>query len=166
MCIYLWLIWEVCIVFLIILLVVVVQSPSRVPLFVTPTDCSMQGLLSLTISRSLPEFMSIASVIPSSHLILSCPLFLLPSVFPSIKDFSVSQLFASDDQILEFQLQHQSFQSVFRIDFPQDWLIWSPCCPRDSQESSPTPQLKGINSSALSFLYSPALTSICDYWKN
>ena len=40
-------------------------------------------------------------------------------------------------KVLEFQLQHQSFQWVFRIDFPQDWLVWSPCCPRDSQESSP-----------------------------
>ena len=38
-------------------------------------------------------------------------------------------------QILEFQLQHQSFHWVFRVDFPEDWLVWSPCCPRDSQES-------------------------------
>ena len=45
-------------------------------------------------------------------------------------------------------------------------LVGSPCSPRDSQESSPTPQFKRINSSALSFLYSPTLTSIQDYWKN
>ena len=45
-------------------------------------------------------------------------------------------------------------------------LVGSPCSPRDSQESSPTPQLKIINSSMLSFLYSPTLTSIHDYWKN
>ena len=49
-------------------------------------------------------------------------------------------------KILEFQLQHQSFQWVFRVDFPWDWLVWSPCFPRDSQESSPAPQFKGINS--------------------
>ena len=45
-------------------------------------------------------------------------------------------------------------------------MVGSPCCPRDSQESSPTPQFKSINSSALSFLYSPTLASIHDYWKN
>ena len=45
-------------------------------------------------------------------------------------------------------------------------MVWSPCCPRDSQESSPTPQFKNINSLALSFLYSPTLKSIHDYWKN
>ena len=50
--------------------------------------------------------------------------------------------------------------------FLSDWLVGSPCSPRDSQESSPTPQFKNINSSAFSFLYSPTLTSIRDYCKN
>ena len=50
--------------------------------------------------------------------------------------------------------------------FPLGWLVGSPCCPRDSQESSPTPQFKSINASVLSFLYGPTLTSIHDYWKN
>ena len=67
---------------------------------------------------------------------------------------------------LELQLQHPSFQWIFRTDFLLDWLIGSPCSPRDSQESSPTPQFKSINSSMLSFLYSPTLTSIHNYWKN
>ena len=49
--------------------------------------------------------------------------------------------------------------------FPLDWLVESPYSPSDSQESSPTPQFKSINSLALSFLYSPTLTSIYDYWK-
>ena len=69
-------------------------------------------------------------------------------------------------KVLEFQLQHQSFQWIFRTDFLQDWLVWSPCSPGDSQESSPTPQFKSTNSLALSFLYSPTLTSIRDYWKS
>ena len=69
-------------------------------------------------------------------------------------------------KILEFQLQHQSFQRTFRADFLSDGLVGSACSPRDSQESSPTPQLKSVNSSALSFLYSPTLKSIHDYWKN
>ena len=47
-----------------------------------------------------------------------------------------------------------------------DWLVCSLCCPRDSQESSPTPQFKGIDSSELSLVYGPTLTSIYDYWKN
>ena len=54
---------------------------------------------------------------------------------------------------------------IFRTDLLQDGLVGSPCYPRDSQECSPTPQFKSINSLALSFLYSPSLTSIHDYWK-
>ena len=69
-------------------------------------------------------------------------------------------------KILEFQLQHESFQCIFRVDFLYDELVVSPCSPRDSQESSPTWQFKSINSSVLGFLYSPTLTSIHDYWKN
>ena len=66
---------------------------------------------------------------------------------------------------LELQLQHQSFQWIFRVDFLWDWLVWSPCGPRDSQESSPTPQFKSINSSAVCLLYGPTLTSMYDYRK-
>ena len=69
-------------------------------------------------------------------------------------------------EVLEFHLQQQAFQWIFRTDFLQDWLVWSPCSPRDSQESSPTPQFKSINSSVLSFFYGPAVTSIRDYWEN
>ena len=69
-------------------------------------------------------------------------------------------------KVLELQLQHQFFQWIFRTDFLYDWLVWSPCSPRDSQEFSPTPQFKSINSLVLSFLYSPTLTSMHDYWKN
>ena len=63
------------------------------------------------------------------------------------------------------QLQNQSFQWIFRTDFLYHWLVWSPCSPRESQESTPTPEFKSINSLALSFLCSPTLTSIHDYWK-
>ena len=69
-------------------------------------------------------------------------------------------------KVLEFQLQHHSFQRNPRVDLLQNGLVGSPCSPRDSQESSPTPQFKSINSSTFSFLYSPALTSIHDHWKN
>ena len=63
-------------------------SPSPVRLFATPRTAARQASLSLTISQSLPTFMYIASMMPSSHLILWCPLLLLPSIFPSIRDFS------------------------------------------------------------------------------
>ena len=53
-------------------------------------------------------------------------------------------------KVLELQLQHQSFQWIFRIDFLKDWLVWSLCYSRDSQESSPASQFKSINSLALS----------------
>ena len=69
-------------------------------------------------------------------------------------------------KVLEFQLQHQSFQWLFRTDFLWDGLVGSSCSPRDSQESSQTPQFKSINSSALSSLHSPTLTSMHDHWKN
>ena len=69
-------------------------------------------------------------------------------------------------KVLEFQLQHQSFQWTPRTDLLQDGLVRSPCCPRDSQESSPTPQFKSINFSVLHFLHSLTLISIHDHWKN
>ena len=69
-------------------MLVVFQLPSCVWLFVTPWTAELQASLSLTISQSLPKFMSIASVMQSNHLILWCPLFLLPSIFSSIRDFS------------------------------------------------------------------------------
>ena len=73
-------------------------------------------------------------------------------------------------KVLEVQLQHQSFQWVFLahwglISFRIDWFL-SPCCPRDSQESSPALKFESIKSLALSLLYGPTCTSIHDYWKN
>ena len=64
-----------------------VQSLSHVWLFAIPWTAAHQASLSNTNSRSLPELMSIASVMPSSHLILCCPLLLTPSIFPSIRVF-------------------------------------------------------------------------------
>ena len=67
-------------------------------------------------------------------------------------------------KLLEFQLQHQSFQWTSRIDFLWDGMAGPPCSPRDAQQSSPPPQFKSINSSVLSFLYTPTPTSKHDYW--
>ena len=69
-------------------------------------------------------------------------------------------------KVLELQLQHQSFQRIFRVDFLSDWLVWSPGSPRGSQESSPAPQFEIINSSVLSLHYKQTLTFVHVYWKN
>ena len=121
--------------------------PSPTP-EVCPNSCLLSQWCHPTISSSVVPFSS------------SC----LQS-FPASGSYWVS-CSHQGAKVLEFQLQPQSFQWIFRIDFLKDWLVWSPCSPRDSQESSPTSQFKNINSLVLSFLYSPTLTSICDYWKN
>ena len=142
-----------------------VQSLSRVWLFVTPWTTARQASLSITNSQSLFN---------------SCPLsrWRHPTISsllsPSPPAFSLSQhqcLFKwvsslhQVAKVLVFQ-QHQSFQRTFRTDFLWNGLVGSPCSPRDSEETSLTPRFKSINSSALSFLYSPTFTSIHDYWKN
>ena len=85
--------------------------------------------------------------------------------FPASGSFPMSQFFSSGGQSIEVPAS----ASVLPMNI-QDWfplgLVGSPCCPRDFQESSPTPQFKNINSLALSFLHSPTLTSIHNYWKN
>ena len=144
-------------------LVLVVQSLSHVWLFVTPGTAAHQASLSF-ISRSLLKLMSIKSVMPSNHLILCRPLLLLPSVFPSMRVFS-NESALQVAKVLAFQLQHQSFQWIFKIDLLQYWLVWSPCL-RDSQDSSLSPQFKSINYLVFSLLYGPPCTSIHDYWKN
>ena len=137
-----------------------VQLLSRVRLFVTPWTEARQASLSITNSRSLPKLMSIESVMPSNHLILCRPLLLPPSIFSSIRVFS-------NKSVLCIRWpKYWSFSFRIRTDLLQDGLVGSRCSPRDSQESSPTPQFKSINFLVLSFLYSPTLTSIHDYWKN
>ena len=86
-------------------------------------------------------------------------------VSPASGSFQISSLHQVA-KLLEFHVQHQYFQGTFRTDFLYDGLFESPLSPRNSQKSSPAPQFKSINSSALSFLYSPTLTSIHDHWKN
>ena len=137
------------------------------PTLCNPMDCSTRGL---PVHHQFPGFTQthahwVSDAIQPSH----------PLSSPSTPAFNLSQhegLFkwvSSSHQVakvMEFQLQHQSFQWIFRTDFLQDGLVWSPCSPRDSQESSPTPQFKSISPSALSPLYSPTLTPTYEHWKN
>ena len=99
-------------------LVVVIQSLSHVRLFVTPWTVACQASLSFTVFQSLLKLVSIESMMPSNHLILCHPLLLLPSIFPSIRVFSNESTSSHQvAKVLEFQLQHRSFQWIFRIDF-------------------------------------------------
>ena len=91
-----------------------VQLLSHVQHFETPWTAVHQASLSIINSWSLLKLMSIEAVMPSNHLILCHPLLLLPSIFPSIRSFQMSQFFASAAKILE--LQYQSFQGIFRTD--------------------------------------------------
>ena len=114
-------------------------------------DHSTPGLLVITNSLCALKLMSIESVIPSSHLILGHPLLLLPQSLPASKSFPMSQLFAWGGQSIGVSASVSVLQWTPRTDFLYDGLAESPCSPRDSQESSPTPQFKSISYSALSF---------------
>ena len=137
-------------------------------LFVTPWTVAPQASLSFTISQSLLKHMSIKSVMQSKQLILCCPLLLLASIFSNIRVFSnESALRIRWPKYWSFSFSiSPSNEYSGLMSFRIDWFESSQSSPRDSQESSPTPQFKSINFSALSYHYSPALTSIHDQWKN
>ena len=130
-------------------------------------ECSTQGL---PVHQQLPEFTQthihqVSDANQPSH----------PLSSPFSSTFNLSQhqgLFQWVNfshevaKVLEFQPQHQSFQWTPWTGLLQNGLVGSPCSLRDSQESSATPQFKSISSSVLSFLYSPTLISIHDYWEN
>ena len=118
----------------------------------TPRVCSNSCLFSQWCHPSISS-----SVIPFPSCLQS---FLASGSFP------MGQFFASGGQSTGVSALDHSFQRNPRADLLQNGLVGSPCSPRDSQESSPTPQFKSINSSVLSFLYGPTLISIHDYWKN
>ena len=146
--------------------VVVVQSLSCVQLFAIPWTAAHQAPLSFTVSQSLLELMSIESVMPSNHLILCRSLLLLPHVFPSTRVFpSESALQIRWPKYWSFSFSIiPSKEYPGLISFRMDWLDL--LAVQGTHESSPTPQFKSINSLALSFLYSPALTCIHDSRKN
>ena len=129
----------------------------------TTWTTASQAPLSSTISWNLLRFMSIESVMLSNHLILCHPLLLLPSIFPNIMVFSnESALRIRWPKYWSFSFNISPSNEHLRlISFKMDWLDLLAV-----QGTSPTPQFKSINSSALSFLHSPTLTSIHDHKKN
>ena len=108
----------------------------------TPWIAARQVSLSITNSRSSLGLTSIESVIPSSHLILCHPLLLLSPIPPSIRVFSnESTLHMRRPKYWSFSFSIIPSKNP-RADLLQDGLVGFPCSPRDSQESSPTPQFK------------------------
>ena len=89
-----------------------------------------------------------------------------PQSLPASRSFPMSQLFTWGGQSIGVSALASVLPMNIQDWFLLDWLVGSPCSPRDYQESSPTPQFKSINSSVLSFLHSTTLTSIHDHWKN
>ena len=131
-----------------------VHSLSRVRLFVTPWTAAHQAFLSITNSQSLLKLTCIKSVTPSNHLVLCRPFLLLPSIFPSIRVFSNESALCirwPKYWCFSFSVSPSNEYSGL-ISFRIDWFDLLAV-----QESSPTPQFKSINSSVLSFLYSPTL---------
>ena len=143
-----------------------VQSLSRVRLFATPWIAAHQASLSITNSWSSPKLLSIELVMPSTHLILCCSLLLLPLIPPSVWIFSnESTLHMRWPKYWSFSFSiSPSKEHPGLISFRMDWLDL--LAVQGTLKSPPTPQFKSINSSALSFLHSPTLTSIHDHWKN
>ena len=92
-----------------------VQSISLVRLFATPWTTACQASLSITNTWSLLKLMSIESVMPSSHLILNCPLLLLPSIFPSFASGSQSIGASASTSVLPMNMQNW---------FPLGWTGW------------------------------------------
>ena len=146
---------------------IVVQLLSCAWHFAIPWTAAHETFLSFTASQSLLKFVFIESVMLSNHLILPRPLLFPSSVFPSLRVFSSeSGLHTRWSKYWSFSFGPQSFQWIFTTDFLYYWLVWCPCCPRDSRESPPAPRFKSISSLALCLLYGPTLTSVPDCWKN
>ena len=143
-----------------------VQSLSHVRLFATPWITARQASLSITTSRSSPKLMSIESVMPSNHLILCCSLLLLPSIFPIIRVFSnETALRIRWPKYWSFNFKiSPSNEHPGLISFRMDWLDLL-AVQGTLKSLLQHHRLKASNSLALSFLYSPTLTSIRDYWK-
>ena len=143
-----------------------VRSFSYAQLFATPWTTARQVSLSITNSQSLLKLMSIESVMPSNHLILCCPLLLLPPISPSIRVFSSESVVCIRWPVywsFSFSISSSNEYSGL-ISFRMDWFDL--LLVQGTLKSPATPQLKSINSLALSFLYGLTLTSTHDYWRN
>ena len=143
-----------------------VQSLSLVWLFVTPWTAACQASPSIINSQSLLKLMSVELVIPSNHLILCVPFFSCFQSFPASVFFQWVSFCIMWPKYWSFSFSiSPSNEYLGLISFRMDWLDLL-AVQGTLQESSLTPQSRSINSSVLSFLYGPTLTSIHDYIQN
>ena len=145
---------------------VVVQLLSRVLLFVTTSTAAHQASLSFTISWGLLKLMCIESVMPPSHLILCHPLLLLPPTLPASETFPMSQLFTLGGQSIGVSALASFLPKNTQDQSSLEWTGWISWQSKGLSRVCSNTQFKSINSSALSFLHSPILTSIHDHWRN
>ena len=137
------------------------------PTLCNPMDCSTSGF---PVHHQLPELTQTHVHRVGDIIQPSCPLSSLsPPAFNLSQHQHLFHWVNSSHKVpkcwsFSFSISPSNEYSGL-FSFRIDW-VWFPCNPKDSQESSPTPQFNSINSSALSFLYSPTLTSIHDYWKS
>ena len=136
------------------------------PIFANPWTAARQASLSIINSRSLLRLMSIESVMPSNISWSVVPFSFYLQSFLALGSFLMSHFFASGGQSIGASVSASILPMNIQDWFPLGLTGWSPYSPRNSQESSPTPQFKIINSSMLSLFYCPVLTSIHEYWKN
>ena len=134
--------------------------------YATPWTAAHQASPSFTVSQSLLKLMCFELVMLSNHLILCCSLFLLPSIFPSIRVFSSEMAFCvkwPEHWSFSFSIS-PSNENLGLISFRFD--CFDLLAVQGTLKSSLAPQFESISSSVLSLLYGPAVTSIHDYWKN
>ena len=143
-----------------------VQLLSSVQLFVTPWIAAHHASLSITNSWSLLKLMSIASVMPSNHLILCHLLFLSPSIFPSIRVFS-------NESVLHIRWPKYwsfSFKSILPMSIqdwsPLEWTGWISLQSKGLSRVFFNTTVQKHQFLELNFLYGPTFTSTYDYWKN
>ena len=141
--------------------IIAFQSLSHVWLLATPWITAHQVSLSITVSQSLLKFISIESVMLSNQLILCCPL-ILSSIRVFFSELALHISGQSIGASASASVLPMNIQSWFPLGLTDLISLLS----KGLSESSSTPQFKTINSSVLSFLYGPTLTSIHDYWKN
>ena len=137
------------------------------PTLCDPTDCSMPGF---PVHHQLPELTQTMSIDQWCHLSISSSVIPRSSCLQSLPASRYVQWVSALHQMAKvywsFSFSISASNEYSGLISFYNWLVWSPCCPRGSQESSPALQFKSISSSALSFLYGPTLTTILDYWKN
>ena len=145
---------------------IVTQYLSCVQFFANSWVTAHQDSLSFTISWTLLKLMSIELVMPSNHLILCCPFSSCPQSFPASGSFQISQLFASGGQSIRVSASTSVLPMNTQDWSPLGWTGWISLQSKGLSRVFSNTTVQKINSSVLSFLHSPTLTSTHDHWKN